>query len=117
MSRRSDYTFALVEIQGDARANQIVQIVDQDLGNVSVTNDIENILNEIQARLPGHPTDYVWIYRDSMTNWDEVVVDDVGNFVKFKALPRGRCFTEVQAAAVTQFLARHLAARGPAFGS
>ena len=115
--RRSDYTFAVVEILGDARANEIVQIVDQDLGNVSVTNDIENILNEIQARLPRHPTDYVWIYRDSMETWDEVVVDEVGNFVKFKALPRGVCFTEVQAAAITQFLARHLEARGPIFGS
>lgn len=113
---RSDYTFAVVEILGDERANEIVQIVDQDLGNMSATNDIENILNEIQARLPRHPTDYVWIYRDSMELWDEIVVDEVGNFVKFKALPRGVCFTEVQAAAVVQFLARHLAARGPSFG-
>ena len=115
--RRSDYTFAVVEILGDSRANQIVQIVDQDLGNVSVTNDIENILNEIQARLPGHPTAYVWIYRDSMETWDEVVVDDVGNFVKFKALPRGRCFTEIQAAAIAQFQARHKEAQAPVFGS
>ena len=115
--RRSDYSFAVVEILGDSRANEIVQIVDQDLGNVSVTNDIENILNQIQARLPRHPTEYVWIYRDSMETWDEVVVDDVGNFVKFKALPRGVCFTEIQAAAVTQFLARHLDAQAPVFGS
>ncbi len=114
--RRSDYTFAVVEILGDSRANEIVQIVDQDLGNISVTNDIENILNEIQARLPRHPTDYVWIYRDSMEAWDEVIVDEVGNFIRFKALPRGVCFTEIQAAAVAQFLARHLAARGPVFG-
>jgi len=113
---RSDYTFAVVEIFNDERANEIVQIVDQDLGNMSVTNNIENILNAIQARLPRHPTEYVWIYRDSMELWDEIVIDDVGNFVKFKALPRGVCFTEIQAAAVTQFLARHLEARKPVFG-
>lgn len=109
---RSDYSFAVVEVVGDERATHVVQIVDLDAGRMSVTNDIENVLLEIQARLDRHPTEYVWIYRDSMENWDEVQLDDVGNFQRFNALPRGRCFTEVQAEAVVRFLARHVNARG-----
>ncbi len=107
----ADYAFAVVQVFNDERANEIIQIVDNKTG-VSVTNDVENVLNEIEVRLPRPATDYVWIYRDTMDNWDEIVVDDVGNFVKFAPLPRGRCLTEIQAAAITQFLARHLEARG-----
>ena len=108
----ADYSFAVVQVFKDERVNNVVQIVDLDAGNMSVTNDIENVLLEIQARLPDHPTDYIWIYRDSMENWDEIQLDDVGNFQRFNALPRGRCFTEVQAEAVVCFLARHVNARG-----
>ncbi len=107
---RADYAFAVVAVFNDTRATEIIQIVDAKT-DVSVTNDIENVLNEIQARIPRRPGDYAWIYCDSMDNWDEIIVDDVGNFVKFAALPRGRCFTEVQAEAVARYLARQLERR------
>jgi hypothetical protein len=105
---RSDFTFAVVEVQDDERATQVIQIVDDNLGNMSVTNDVENVINEISARLPRPATDYAWIYRDTEELWDELVLDNVGNFKKFAPLPRGRCFTEVQAEAVIRFLERKI---------
>lgn len=103
---RSDYSFAVIQIFQEKRAVEVVQIADANLGNMSVTNDIENVINEIAARLPNPPFGYAWIYRDSSGDWDEILVDQTGNFVKFVALPRGRCLTELEAEAVARLLAR-----------
>ena len=51
------------------------------------------------------------IYRDSLEQWDEIVVDQVGNFARFAALPRGRCRTELQAEAIVRLCARQVGAR------
>jgi hypothetical protein len=61
MNRRSDYEVVLVE---DDR----VFIVDLDLGNRSVTNDAEKVLEEINNNFPGKRL----IYRDTLGNWDEI---------------------------------------------
>lgn len=113
MTVRADYDWSHSQVLGDHRATTVIQIVDLDLGNMSVTNDIENILLEISGQLPEDNAleENAVIYRDSTGAWDEVVLDQVGNFRKFAALPRGRCFTELQAEAVVRLVARQI---GPA---
>lgn len=60
---RSDYTYTVEE--------NVIAIIDLDLGNQSVTNDIENVLDEISAQLRGL-AGYAIIYRDSRGIWDGV---------------------------------------------
>jgi hypothetical protein len=107
---RADYHFNVVEVFQDDRAVKIVDIVDENLGNMSVTNDVENVILEIAKILPNKPTDYAWIYRDSDNQIDELVLDRTGNFDHFAPLPRGRCKTEVFAEAVVRLLERELEA-------
>ena len=59
----ADYTYTV--------KSNIIAIVDLDLGNRSVTNDIENILDEIRVEI-GDLAGYSVIYRDSMGRWDGV---------------------------------------------
>lgn len=111
---RADYDWKLVQILTDGRATTVIEIVDRDLGNMSVTNDIENILLEISDDLDDdNPlSENAVIYRDSEGLWDEIVLDEVGNFRSFAALPRGRCRSELQAEAVVRLVARQLEVRG-----
>lgn len=60
---RADYTYT---VEGG-----VIAITDLDLGNKSVTNDIENVLEDIRAEL-GDLAGYSVIYRDSMGRWDGV---------------------------------------------
>ncbi|GAA4461804.1 hypothetical protein GCM10023189_37710 [Nibrella saemangeumensis] len=60
---RADYTYTVTD--------NIIAIVDLDLGNRSVTNDIENVLADIRAEI-GDLAGYAVIYRDSMGRWDGV---------------------------------------------
>jgi hypothetical protein len=60
---RADYTFT---IEGN-----VIAIVDLDLGSKSVTNDIENVIEDIRAEL-GDLAGYAIIYRDSTGRWDGV---------------------------------------------
>ncbi|MBO0931910.1 hypothetical protein [Fibrella aquatilis] len=59
----ADYTYT---VEGN-----IIVITDLDLGNKSVTNDIENVLAEIRTEL-GELAGYAVIYRDSLGRWDGV---------------------------------------------
>ena len=47
-----------------------VFIIDLDLGNISVTNDAENVVQELAKRYPGKRI----FYRDSMGRVDELLV-------------------------------------------
>jgi|GEM_PF-3030794 len=58
---RSDYE--IVRIEDDR-----VFIVDLDLGNMSVTNDADNVLEEINKNFPNRRL----IYKDTLGNWDEI---------------------------------------------
>lgn len=60
-----------------------IAIVDLDLGNRSVTNDIDYVLEEIRAEL-GDLSGYCVIYCDSMGRWDGVRL--VNNTVCFYPL-------------------------------
>jgi hypothetical protein len=59
---------------------KVLIIEDSDLGNLSVTNDIQNVLNHIKADLEFLPETI--IYRDSEGNFDGVMHEQ-GNFLKF----------------------------------
>lgn len=59
----ADYTYT---VEGN-----VIAIVDLDLGNRSVTNDIEYILNDIRSEM-GDLAGYSVIYRDSIGRWDGV---------------------------------------------
>lgn len=107
---RSDYHFNVVEVFQDDRAVKIIEVVDENLGNMSVTNDVENVILEIAKILPNKPTDYAWIQLDSDQCLDELVLDRTGNFDHFAPLPRGRCKTEVFAEAVVRLIEREIEA-------
>jgi hypothetical protein len=64
--------------------NDIVVIEDLNLGNRSVTNDIENILIELDKRIPTLH-DMKIIYRDSMGIYDGIKIKD-GNFHSFYSI-------------------------------
>lgn len=65
---RANYTYGIA----DNTDEKILWIVDSNLGNMSVTNDMENVLDEIEKRTQLPLKDYKIIYRDSMNNWDGV---------------------------------------------
>jgi hypothetical protein len=47
-----------------------VYLIDLNLGAKSITNDAERVYEEIQKKFPGKRL----IYRDSMGQWDEIVL-------------------------------------------
>ncbi len=50
-------------------AYQVVYIIDLDEGSMSVTNDAERVVYEVNEDFPG----YRIIYRDSMNIWSELL--------------------------------------------
>lgn len=68
---RADYE--VVEVLAD-----MVFLVDLDMGNRSVTNDVEAVVAEVLALHPGRRI----VYRDSMGRWDELCHDG-GAFTRF----------------------------------
>lgn len=72
---RAEYTYT---VEGG-----VIAIVDLDQGRKSVTNDMENVLDDIRAEL-GDLAGYAVIYRDSMGRWDGV--RQVGRVVEFYSL-------------------------------
>ena len=54
----------------------LVKIVDLNLGNMSVTNDLENVLAALVGELPNPITQFRFIYRDTMGEWDHIRVRD-----------------------------------------
>ena len=72
---RADYTYT---VEGS-----IIAIIDLDQGSKSVTNDIENVLDDIRAEI-GDLAGYAVIYRDSMGRWDGVRL--IGSSIEFYAL-------------------------------
>ena len=70
---RADYTYT---VEGS-----VIAIIDLDQGNNSVTNHIENVLDDIRAKI-GDLAGYAVIYRDSMGRWDGVhlIGSSVGSY-------------------------------------
>lgn len=72
---RADYTYTI--------ETNVISIIDLDLGSKSVTNDIENVLDDIRTEL-GDLAGYSVIYRDSMGRRDGVRL--VGKSVEFYSI-------------------------------
>ena len=60
---RADYTYTVT--------GNVIAIIDLDQGGKSVTNDMEDVLNDIRIEI-GDLSGYSVIYRDSMGRWDGV---------------------------------------------
>lgn len=62
---RSDYTYSIED--------DTLKIIDLNLGNMSVTNNIEEVLTEILHNEGNYIQDLKVIYRDSECIWDTVI--------------------------------------------
>lgn len=72
---RSDYEYTVTD--------NIISIIDLDKGGRSVTNDMENVIQDLKAIL-GDLSGYAIIYKDSMGIWDGVRID--GRCIEFYSL-------------------------------
>lgn len=61
---KSDYDYTI------HTEEKTLSIVDLDRGNMSVTNDIENVVTEIAEFEQIDPAEYKIVYRDSQGCWD-----------------------------------------------
>jgi len=68
--------------------NDLIVIVDLNLGNRSVTNDIENVIKEISINLL--LSDKIIVYRDSNGLYDQVLLNPRGLFERFKPITERR---------------------------
>lgn len=64
---KSDYFYSINE------PRKVLRIIDLNLGRMSVTNDIENVLTQIRKEIGKDIESLKIIYRDSVGTWDEVV--------------------------------------------
>jgi len=53
---------------------KLIRIIDQDLGGMSVTNDLEAVLREVSLQIDAALPEYSVIYRDSTGTWDAIIV-------------------------------------------
>ena len=65
---RADYS-----LQVDEPAKEI-RIIDADLGNMSVTNDLDRVLCDVAGLIDESLDNYSITYRDSTGTWDRIVV-------------------------------------------
>lgn len=63
---RANFLYRIGEVEGQ----KVVLIWDQNTGNMSVTNDIENVAFDIAMHEGIDPTDYLIVYRNSEGSWD-----------------------------------------------
>lgn len=68
MRRRSRADFA--HKLGVVNGFKVLLIVDLDMGKMSVTNDIENVIDDIAFAENIDPKEYLIAYRDSEGDWD-----------------------------------------------
>ena len=83
---RADFT-----LQVDEPA-KLIRIVDQDLGGMSVTNDLERVLADVADQVELPLSDYSITYRDSTGTWDRIVATalDLENVFEVEVLPGPR---------------------------
>jgi len=65
--RKADYDYELGKYKQKV---DVITIKDLDLGNVSVTNDIENVIAEICQLEKIEKEQFMIVYRDSSGQWD-----------------------------------------------
>jgi hypothetical protein len=76
VTTQADFTYSI--------SGNVISIVDLNLGNRSVTNDIENVLRKIEHYHQGSIIGFKIMYRDSEQMWDGVQWD--GHRASFFAL-------------------------------
>ena len=64
---RADYIYSLEKYR---RKVDCIVIEDLNLGSVSVTNDIENVINDISAIEKVKAQQHLVVYKDSTGQWD-----------------------------------------------
>lgn len=60
------------KLEVDEEKNEI-RIIDEDRGNMSVTNDLERVLCEVAFHIDGSLDDYDILYRDSTGTWGRII--------------------------------------------
>lgn len=63
---RANFSFRI----GTYKTKKWLLIVDKNSGGMSVTNDIENVVDDISAHVGIDPLEYRIIYKDSEGRWD-----------------------------------------------
>lgn len=63
---KSDYDYSVETVQG----KNCIIITDLDQGNTSVTNNIDNVIEEIARIEEIDPAEHLIVYRDSTKTWD-----------------------------------------------
>jgi len=66
MPSRADYIHKIKDFNG----TPVLTISDLNLGNVSVTNDIENVVKDIEVMEKINADEFVVVYKDSDDIWD-----------------------------------------------
>ncbi len=105
MTAQADYSWRLLWLTYADGDVPVLLIEDLDKGRRSVTNDIEEVLKEIQAELIDQSREenseplilakFGVMYKDSDGAWDEVVVQYPFHFRGFVMLPRDRELDEL----------------------
>lgn len=62
----ADFDYKMGVFEG----KNVLLILDRNLGNRSVTNDIENVVDDIATYEGIVPEEFLILYRDSDSNWD-----------------------------------------------
>ena len=65
--KRADYDYQLTKYNNKI---DVLAIEDLNLGNVSVTNDIENVVADISRLEKLKAEDYMIVFKDSTGHWD-----------------------------------------------
>lgn len=106
MTVRSDYVFDVTHITNGGYASPQVPVVvigDRNMGRMSVTNNIEAVLADIQQEISKQGlslSKVAVIYRDSQGRWDEIKIGDDNKFSSFGSLDQKMAMPERQRVAV-----------------
>jgi len=76
----------VVREKDDTKIVVIIDEYDEDYPTQSVTNGVEKVIDIIVYEL-GYIPDY-WVYLDTAKEWDEIVLNHSGLFVRFAPIPR-----------------------------
>ncbi len=105
MTAQADYSWRVLYLTYADGDVPVLLIEDLDKGGRSVTNDIDEVLKEIQAELIDQSRDENTdplilakigvMYRDSESRWDEVVIGYPFHFRGFVMLPRDKELDEL----------------------
>ena len=81
---RADYSFQVDELA------KKIRIIDDNRGNMSVTNDLAAVLADVSTQINESLDNYSIVYRDSTGIWDRIVVkpdDTLAHTFNIEVLP------------------------------